>query len=579
MKKIVLIFMSVFVALLSFTTVYAATDFDSNTVYFDANGGEYIHQSTKDLENALEALDPMSLLFVGDSTSNDDNEWVYLTSQYLLANIDDYSISYRVFSNTTQSYSRIDYLQDGAEGDAYALLDGSSGTGIQTPSSDDLEIAGDIDLAVKVAMDNYTAAGSKILVDKLGGIPGQRSYMFNLASGVAKPSFVWSANGTDLITATATVAATVVNAEALWFRVTLDVDNGAGGYDAKFYTSTTGEGWDQLGATVTGGATTSIYQNSEAVTFGSRSLSLDLWSGKFYEAVIRSGIGSTAKVVANPNLGNATANSATFEDVEGNTYTFEGNAEAGYGSPELTILNASVAGETLAYFSDVTRFDKVVTFNPEMTFISLGHNEGLSDDLRIAYNAYVNLVVSNYPDTNIVLVAQNPQVAPSAVDSIAAHAIRQQQVGVIASENKYGYIDAFEALSADPATLIAADGVHPTEAGSIVWKNEAVKFLQGAFTTGVELYHIEVEDSDTITLPDNPVNIGYSFAGWYTNEALTQAFNDEEAIVTSDMTLYAKWTVGSTPIVVPEESAITTTQWIIIGIVVIGIGYIWYKKK
>lgn len=579
MKRIfIFLFMSVLAVFLSVNKVYAATEFDSNTVYFDANGGQYIHQSTKELANALDALNPMSLLFIGDSTGNGDNEWVYLTSQYLVDNIDDYSVSYRLFDDTTNSYNRIDYLQEGLEGDAYAVLDGSSGSGIQTADSDALDVVGDIDIAVKIAADDYSAVGTKALVDKLGE-GGARAYSFYLSSGSAKLNFWWSANGTDLILETSSVASTVVNGEALWFRVTLDVDNGAGAYEVKFYTSEDAVTWTQLGATETGLATTSIFTNTKPITFGSRATLNDLWAGKFYEAVIKDGIGSAGKVVASPDLGNIRTGESLFEDVEGNTYDVIGNVEVGFGAPELTILNASVAGKGISYFSEPTQLDRVVGLDPEMTFVSLGHNEGVSTDLRIAYNALISQIKALVEDVNVVLVTQNPQVAPSTVDAIAAHAIRQRQIGVIASENKYGYIDAFEALSADTATTISADGVHTTEAGSILWKDEAVKFLKGAFTTGVELYHIEVEDSETITLPDNPVNVGYTFAGWYTNEALTQAFNAEDALITEDMTLYAKWTVGSTPIVVPEESTITTTQWVIIGIVVLGIGYIWYKKK
>jgi uncharacterized repeat protein (TIGR02543 family) len=37
-----------------------------------------------------------------------------------------------------------------------------------------------------------------------------------------------------------------------------------------------------------------------------------------------------------------------------------------------------------------------------------------------------------------------------------------------------------------------------------------------------------------------PVKEGYSFAGWFTDKALTKAF-DPETRITSSITLYAKW--------------------------------------
>lgn len=45
----------------------------------------------------------------------------------------------------------------------------------------------------------------------------------------------------------------------------------------------------------------------------------------------------------------------------------------------------------------------------------------------------------------------------------------------------------------------------------------------------------------SVTKPADPTREGYTFAGWYTDEACTEAY-DFAAAVTSDMTLYAKWT-------------------------------------
>lgn len=45
----------------------------------------------------------------------------------------------------------------------------------------------------------------------------------------------------------------------------------------------------------------------------------------------------------------------------------------------------------------------------------------------------------------------------------------------------------------------------------------------------------------TVTKPADPTREGYTFDGWYTDEACTKAY-DFSAAVTADMTLYAKWT-------------------------------------
>ena len=49
----------------------------------------------------------------------------------------------------------------------------------------------------------------------------------------------------------------------------------------------------------------------------------------------------------------------------------------------------------------------------------------------------------------------------------------------------------------------------------------------------------------TVTKPADPTREGYTFAGWYTDEACTEEYKFDAA-VTADMTLYAKWTKNAT---------------------------------
>ena len=52
-----------------------------------------------------------------------------------------------------------------------------------------------------------------------------------------------------------------------------------------------------------------------------------------------------------------------------------------------------------------------------------------------------------------------------------------------------------------------------------------------------------VKNGDAISAPDAPTKDGYIFAGWYTDEALTEKYDFSKA-VKDDMTLYARWNVG-----------------------------------
>ncbi len=47
-----------------------------------------------------------------------------------------------------------------------------------------------------------------------------------------------------------------------------------------------------------------------------------------------------------------------------------------------------------------------------------------------------------------------------------------------------------------------------------------------------------------VTKPEDPTKTGYTFGGWYTDEACTNAYDFSQP-VTKDMTLYAKWTINT----------------------------------
>jgi len=67
------------------------------------------------------------------------------------------------------------------------------------------------------------------------------------------------------------------------------------------------------------------------------------------------------------------------------------------------------------------------------------------------------------------------------------------------------------------------------------------------FTTsgGSSVPYQIVTDGSTVIKPADPVRAGYDFGGWYTDASLTVAYNFA-APVTSNLTLYAAWSDGST---------------------------------
>lgn len=58
---------------------------------------------------------------------------------------------------------------------------------------------------------------------------------------------------------------------------------------------------------------------------------------------------------------------------------------------------------------------------------------------------------------------------------------------------------------------------------------------------GSAITSIAYTENDYASIPNNPIRIGYSFQGWYRDEAYTKPWNFANDKVTSNVTIYAKW--------------------------------------
>lgn len=188
----------------------------------------------------------------------------------------------------------------GREG--YLDLPGIAGNYAGTPDSAAVSITGDIDIRVKLAKNNWASGTVDAFIGKWQAAGGTLSYAFYMATSNV-PSLLTSSNGTNQIDNAATAVTGFANGTANWLRVTLDVDNGAGGRTAIFYTSSDGVKWSQLGTTVTTAATTSIYDSAAILEVGSfLGGTANLLAGKIHYAEIRNGIDGPVVAKFDPSV-------------------------------------------------------------------------------------------------------------------------------------------------------------------------------------------------------------------------------------------------------------------------------------
>jgi len=137
-----------------------------------------------------------------------------------------------------------------------------------------------------------------------------------------KLHFEWSTAGTSTIEANSTVEMPVPSSDRLAVRVTLDVNNGAGGNTVRFYTAPTLAGpWVQLGADVVTAGVTSIFNSTAEVRVGDGWSSLGFPStlGQVHAFELRNGIAGS--IVANPDFTIQTPGASSFVDSTGKTWT------------------------------------------------------------------------------------------------------------------------------------------------------------------------------------------------------------------------------------------------------------------
>jgi len=205
--------------------------------------------------------------------------------------------------------------------DGALKLPGINGNYASVPWSPALEITGDIDIRICATPPNWQTANTGSPVVREGnGAGGNRAWAVWGIETTPAFSF-WDSGGTQRDrNATATVPFT--GSSLGWVRVTLDVDNGAGGHDVKWYTSTDGTNWTQLGSTITNAGTTSIDGTTTSLMLiGSTRAALNPFTGSIHRIQVRNGIDGVVAFDANFTTQSTLATSFTESSSNAATVT------------------------------------------------------------------------------------------------------------------------------------------------------------------------------------------------------------------------------------------------------------------
>ncbi|MET9965644.1 hypothetical protein ABZZ80_06885 [Streptomyces sp. NPDC006356] len=244
-------------------------------------------------------------------------------------------------------------------GSPWAAMPGTSGSKLTTPDSAQLAVTGDLDLRIDVALEDWTTQCE--LAGRYSIAGDNRSWALIIA-GTGQIQFLWSPDGTlaSRIAQFSTIPLVAYNGQRLALRVTLAVDNGAGGYEVRFYTGRTvdDEEWHLLGDPVTGGSTTSVFDGSAGIELGDIAALTDPGvTGNLYAFQLRNGINGAT--VVNMATSAGTPGGTSFAGSTGETWTVAGGAT-------LTNKHIRMSGEVPAWppTRDLSLKDNYVSINP-----------------------------------------------------------------------------------------------------------------------------------------------------------------------------------------------------------------------
>ena len=204
----------------------------------------------------------------------------------------------------------------------------------QANDSVPLSITGDIDIRAELEPVDAWSAANIDVASKFAFFTGQLGWSLLIVAGRLRLNWWVGTNAPPTMQAESSIAIPGTGRQAI--RVTLDVDNGAGGNTVTFYTAPSIAGpWTQFGTTIVQAGTTSIFDNTLPVRIGAASASTSYSHGHseatFYQFEMRAGIGGT--VVASPDFASQPLDpvpfsSSSFLDAQGNSWSFNGGPDA-----------------------------------------------------------------------------------------------------------------------------------------------------------------------------------------------------------------------------------------------------------
>lgn len=280
----------------------------------------------------------------------------------------------------------------------YVYMPGDSG-GAYIPDSAATSIANDIDVRLRVALDDVSAAGGKRIAAKYGAA-GQRSWRFYISTG--NPIFETTNDGTNTavsaISTQTLAAAGLSSGTTYWLRVARNKAAGT----VKFYyapdnvTVPSGAGWTQIGSTLSGLSTAAIFDSTAVTAVGGETSGTNSNPGKYYRMQVCSNLLDDGSAIqADIDLATKTFGADTFTESSSNAATVTMANASIYGDGRLAIVSGSAgslatlnkpSGGPLTTTSDYLKVQDIAITQP-LSFFAGANSISVSGNKNVVFGA------------------------------------------------------------------------------------------------------------------------------------------------------------------------------------------------
>ena len=226
-------------------------------------------------------------------------------------------------------------------GPKYLRLPGTGTNYASTPDKPALSLT-NVDVRARIMPDSWASGVNRAVISQFHGTNDQRSWFLRLnASGSL--TLVVSGDGAASTFIQVAVAVPFADGQAGWVRAAYQANSGSGQYLCRFYTSTDGSTWTQLGTDQTGASIT-LHDSTAPLVVGMYGNGVLPFPGRVYRAVVLNGVDGTA--VADFDASLAEAGATSFTASTGETWTVH---QAGVPSAAIVEPHSIAEAMTNAY--------------------------------------------------------------------------------------------------------------------------------------------------------------------------------------------------------------------------------------